>query len=49
MKTTIQSKRTFSSSSAVNAEKACKRDNKVFVCAHELPSSRFCYIFEITI
>jgi len=47
MKTTIQSKRTFTS--AVNAEKACKRDNKMFVCTHELPSGRFCYVFEITI
>lgn len=47
MKTTIQSKRTFLS--AVNAEKACKRDGKVFVEAHKLPSGRYCYVFEVTI
>ena len=47
MKTTIQSKRTYIS--AVNAEKACKRDKRVFSGTTELPSGRFCYIFQITI
>lgn len=41
----LHSKRTFSS--ALNAEKACKRDAKVFLGVHQLPSGRFCYVYEV--
>lgn len=43
----IMSKKTFAN--AANAEVACAKAGKTCVKTHQLPSGRFCYIFEIVI